>query len=235
MNTKRTIPRKTRFFGVCLAAVMAWAALASISIANAQTAPANLSPDLQQIVKLTQAHMSDDVISGYIKQSGKSYSLSADDMLSLNSQGGSQAVSSVLMQTKTVAPAAAAPSAPAPTPPAYTPAPAPIPAPAYAPVPVSAPPSGFMDNFATDAGLNPSVWMMQTPLLQSLAQWNSSAGLLPALSFGPTGMQMSGVNGPNQFAGIQSVGSFSPPFTLTATVSGLEERGIPFEVLCLSR
>ena len=47
-------------------------------------------------------------------------------------------------------------------------------------------------------------------------------------------MQMSGVNGPGQFAGIQSVGSYSPPFTLTATVSGMEERGIPFEVYLVS-
>ena len=46
-------------------------------------------------------------------------------------------------------------------------APPQAPAPAYTPAPAPAPPPGLVDNFATDAGLNPSVWMTQTPLLQS--------------------------------------------------------------------
>jgi len=244
MNAKKIIACKNRSLGVCLAAVMVWAALTPIAISNAQTVPGNLSSDLQQIVKLAQAHMSDDVILGYIKQSGKTYYLSADDMLSLNSRGVSQAVISALMQTSSAAPAASAiPSAPNAAPsPAATPAPAPACAPAPAPFPapvsvsplIAAPPPGLADNFATDAGLNPSVWMMQTPLLQSLAQWNSSASVPPIVSFGPAGMQMSGVSGPGQFAGIQSVGSYSPPFTMTATASGLAERGIPFEVYLVS-
>ncbi|MGD0412461.1 MAG: DUF6600 domain-containing protein [Verrucomicrobiota bacterium] len=226
----------TRVIGALAALVMAWAVLTAGPASNAQTTAANLSPDLQQIVKLAQAHMSDDVILGFIKGSGKSYALSADDMLYLNSQGVSQAVISALMQTQSAAPAASAPaSAPPPAPPpAAAPAPAPIPAPAYAPAPVPAPPPGLADNFATDAGLNPSVWMTQTPLLQSLAQWNGSASVPPLLSFGPAGMQMSGVSGPGQFAGIQSIGSYAPPFTFTATVSGMEERGIPFEVYLVS-
>ena len=230
----------SRVFGALVAVVMAWFVLAAGPAGNAQTTAANLSPDLQEIVKLAQAHMSDDVILGFIKSSGKSYTLSADDMLYLNSQGVSQPVITALMQTKSAAPAASAPAstpapAPAPAPPAAPmPAPAPLPAPAYAPAPIAAPPPGLVDNFATDAGLNPSVWMMQTPLVQSLAQWNGSASLPPMLSFGPVGMQMAGVSGPGQFAGIQSAASYSPPFTLTATVSGMEERGIPFEVYLVS-
>ena len=62
--------------------------------------------------------------------------------------------------------------------------------------PIALPPPGLVDNFSTDAGLNPSFWMVQTPLVQSLAQWNGSASVPPALAFGPAGMQMSGVNGP---------------------------------------
>jgi hypothetical protein len=54
------------------------------------------------------------------------------------------------------------------------------------------------------------------------------------LSFSPAGMQMSGVNGPGQFAGIQSVGAYMAPFTLTATVSGLAAEGIPFNVYLVS-
>ena len=47
-------------------------------------------------------------------------------------------------------------------------------------------------------------------------------------------MQMSGVNGPAQFAGVQSTALYSPPFSLSTTVTGLAERGIPFEVYLIS-
>ena len=196
-------------------------------ISQAQTSAANLSPDLQEIVKFAQAHMTDDVILTYIKNSGKVYRLSGDDMIYLSSQGVSQPVISALLQTAGGAPA----PAPAPGP---GPAPAPIPAPGPAPAPAPAPPPGFLDVFTSDAGLNPSVWFMQTPLVQSLAQWNASAPMPPMLAFGPGGMQMSGVNGPGQFTGIQSIGVYMAPFALTATVSGLAPEGIPFEVYLVS-
>ena len=229
---------KMGVFGACLSALMAWGLLTAGSVSHAQTTPANLSPDVQEIVKLVQAKMSDDVILGYIKNTGKAYNLSGDDMIYLNSQGVSQAVISALLQSKggASAPAPAPASAPVQTP---TPAPAPTytPPPAYAPAPAPAPayaPPGLVDNFFTDASLNPSVWMLQTPLLQSLAQWNGSAALPPLLAFSPAGMQMSGVNGPGQFAGIQSVGAYMAPFTLTASVSGLAAMGIPFDVYLVS-
>jgi hypothetical protein len=238
MKVKWIMNRITRAIGAFVAVVMVWFVLAAGPASNAQTTAANLSPDLQEVVKLAQAHMSDDVILSFIKGSGKSYILSADDMLYLNSQGVSQPVITALMQTKSAALAApAAPAAPAPAPPPAVmpaPAPAPVAAPAYTPAPIPAPPPGLVDNFFTDAGLNRSVWMMQTPLVQSLAQWNASASVPPMVSFGPAGMQMSGVGGPGQFAGIQSVGLYSPPFAITATVSGMEERGIPFEVYLVS-
>src|ERR1035441_2229612 len=90
---------------------------------RAQTAPANLSPDLQEVVKLSQAHMGDDVILNYVRNSGKSYKLSADDLIYLNSQGVSQGVISAL-QTATPA----GPNPPPVTPPPATPA-------SYAPTP----------------------------------------------------------------------------------------------------
>jgi hypothetical protein len=192
---------------------------------NRCQAQANSSQDLQEIVKFAQAHMSDDVILAYIKNSGKVYNLSADDMLYLNSQGVSQAVLNALLQTKSAAPAQTPP--PVTTPPVTT---APVP---YTPPPVSAPP-GLVDFFNTDAGVNPSLWMMQTPLIQSLAQWNGSVSMPTMLAFGPAGMQMSGVNGPGQFTGIQSAGAYLAPFTLTATVSGLAAQGIPFDVYLVS-
>jgi hypothetical protein len=65
-----------------------------------QAPPANLSPGLQEVAKLSQAKMGDDVILAYIKNSGASYTLSADDILYLKDQGVSQNVISALLQTK---------------------------------------------------------------------------------------------------------------------------------------
>ena len=219
--------RNKSILGACLAAVMAWVLLAASPASYAQTTPANMSPDLQEIVKFAQAHMTDDVILAYIKNSGKVYSLSGDDMIYLSSQGVSQAVISALLQTKGSAPATAPPPSPVPTP-------APAPAPEPTPAPAPAPPPGLVDVFSSDASLNPSVWMMQTPLLQSLAQWNGSVSMPPVAAFSPAGMQLSGVNGPGQFTGVQSVASFAAPFSITTTVTGLAPEGIPFEVYLVS-
>ncbi len=87
--------------------------------------PADLSPGLQEVVKLAQAHMGDDVILAYVKNSGASYSLTADDILYLKEQGVSQNVIATLLQSKS----ADAPPSPPPAPPVPTPAPAPSEAP----------------------------------------------------------------------------------------------------------
>src|SRR5271170_1326287 len=129
MKIKRIMEYHTRILRACLAAVMAWTLLTAGTASYAQTTPANLSPDLQEIVKFAQAHMTDDVILAYIKNSGKSYNLSGDDILYLNSQGVSQAVMSALLQSKNGA------AAPAPAP-----APGPAPTPTPAPPPVYTPP-----------------------------------------------------------------------------------------------
>lgn len=211
---------------LCAAITAAWACLVAGAIGHAQTTAANLSPDLQEIVKFSQAHMTDDVILAYIKNSGKSYNVSGDDILYLNSQGVSQPVISALLQTKSAAPAPAAPdSAPAPAvPPPASPPPAPVPVEAPAPAP------GLADYFNAEGGLNPALWTTQGNVLASLAAVTGSPSIMPALVFGPGGMQMSGVNGPGQFTGIQSSMAYAAPFTLTARVTGLAEAAIPFEV-----
>jgi hypothetical protein len=117
---------------------------------NAQTPPPNLSPDLQEVVKLSQAHMGDDVIVNYVRNSGKSYKLSADDLIYLNSQGVSQGVISALQAATSpspnpapVAPAPATPASYAPTPAATGPVPpGPAPAPAMMAPSPAAPPAG---------------------------------------------------------------------------------------------
>ena len=268
------------------ATITRWVALAAIGLACwqagniglAQTPSANLSPDLQEVVKLSQQKMSDDIITSYIKNSGKTYKLGADDIIYLNSQGVSQAVIAALLQNSTsaapapaaspspVAPATgptsapdAASSAPQPPPldgssapvPAPTPAPAPEPAqvssipgtppPSYAPVsspvapaPVSAPlPAGLSDNFFADGALNPYLWQTQSPVLAGLGQAHGQL-VFPALSFTPSGLQLSGIHREGEITGIASAASYAAPFNFNVTVTGLNQEAVPFEVYLVS-
>lgn len=197
-------------------------------------AQANSSPDIQEIVKFAQAHMSDDVVIAYIKNSGKTYNLSADDMLYLNSQGVSQPVITAMLATKSNAPAA--PATPAP-PPAQPAAPVAPPAPAApAPVPAYAPPPAvpLVDTFGADGGLNPGLWTTQSGVLATLAAYEQSPAIMPLVAFTPSGMQLSGLSGPHQFAGVASVATYTAPFSLTATVSGLTPNATPFALYLVS-
>jgi len=229
---------------------------------EAQTAPADLSPDVQEVLTLSRQHMDDSVITNYIASTGKSYKLSANDIIYLNGQGVSQAVISALLATannansQTAAPAtptsgaaaAPAPGASSPTPPpvdesagsSASPPVQPAPPPAIStpspPPQVSVPPmmpAPMLDNFYTDAGLNPSLWQTQTPLLSSLGAMNGSL-VMPTLSFSPSGLQMSGISGHNQFMGIQSAAPYTVPFTFSATVTGMSQDAIPFEIYLVS-
>ena len=81
----------------CIA--IGWMCWSAANFCQAQTPPANpsgVSPDLQEVIKLSQAKMPDDVIKNYISSAGKSYRLSADDIVYLNSQGVSPGVISAL-------------------------------------------------------------------------------------------------------------------------------------------
>jgi hypothetical protein len=91
-----------------------WHAGCPCSAQEAQ-APPNLGPELQEIAKLGQAHMSDEVILSYVQWSGKFYTLRADDIIYLKNQGISQTVINALLETK---PALAAPAIPPTAPPA---------------------------------------------------------------------------------------------------------------------
>jgi len=135
--------RKLKLAIVLAIAIIAWLCFNASS--QAQPIPGNLSPGVQEVVKLTQAHMGDDVILAYVRNSGSSYSLSADDILYLNSQGVSQAVISALLNAKGTPPPAAATAPPMSVPPPSVAQPA-SPAPSVAaPVPapsLASPPAG---------------------------------------------------------------------------------------------
>jgi hypothetical protein len=238
-----------------IGAAIGWACLGTSYICRAQSVPADLSPDVQEVLTLSRQHMDDSVITNYIFSTGKAYKLSADDIIYLNGQGVSQPVISALLQTSSgpgaSTPASAAAPAPAPAPadasaaPATPPpldesSPAPsdtTPPPAMDEAPPSAPPqampSSLVDNFYTEGGLNGALWQVQTPLLASLAAMNG-AMVSPLLSFSPSGMQMSGTGGPGQFMGIQSSMAFNAPFTFSAAVVGMAQDATPFDIYFVS-
>ena len=72
------------------------------------TAPANLSPGLDEIVQLAQAGVGDDVLLAYVENSPKSYKLEVDEILYLHDLGISVEVISALVRH--------APSSPDPAP-----------------------------------------------------------------------------------------------------------------------
>ena len=109
-----------------MVAVMAATGLVlSVATAAAQNSPAasqavnspvpQLAYGVPQVLQLTQAKVNDDTIIAYIKNSGNSYGLNADQIIYLRQQGVSDAVlTAMLTQPK------AAVSAPAPQPAAST-------------------------------------------------------------------------------------------------------------------
>ena len=73
--------RKLKIALVLIMAIIGWLCFKGAGSVHAQTTPANLSPGPREVVKLSQAHMGDDVILSYIKNSGVSCKLSADDTM----------------------------------------------------------------------------------------------------------------------------------------------------------
>ena len=71
MNTKTLTSSTICGLSIWAARITAVVALMAAVACYAQTPPANLSPDLQEIVKFTQAHMSDDAMSATSKMPTK--------------------------------------------------------------------------------------------------------------------------------------------------------------------
>jgi hypothetical protein len=106
---------KTRNLRKMLAIVagvgLAWSA--STALAQDSSAAAGVP----QVIRLSQAQVSENTIIAYVNRSGLSYNLTADQIISLRQQGVSDAViTAMLSQPQTAAPAV----------PAYSPPPAPV-------------------------------------------------------------------------------------------------------------
>jgi hypothetical protein len=97
--------------------------------------------------------------------------------------------------------------------------------------------AALVDNFTSDSSLNANLWTTSSTLLNSLAARSSSppaSFVTPTLSFSSAGMEMSGVNGFLETAGVLSQTSFTAPFTVQVTVKGTEAAGNPFEIFLVS-
>lgn len=89
-------------------------AAASTNVAPAQLPklPADLSPGLADVIKLVESNVGDDVVVGYIKNSGQIYKPTADEIVYLNDLGVSQDIISALMLNGQAGGAPAVASAP---------------------------------------------------------------------------------------------------------------------------
>jgi hypothetical protein len=72
----------------------------NVITANAQSSRENLSAGVDDIVKLSKAHMNDDLILKFATNSGIAFNLTADDLLYLNRQGVSDNVILTLLHKK---------------------------------------------------------------------------------------------------------------------------------------
>jgi hypothetical protein len=126
MKSKELINMRATIKIALACMTIGWVCWIAGNTSNAQTPPSNLSPGLQEVLKLTKAQMGDDVIVGYINSSGATFHLTADDLVYLKDQGVSQPVIAALLQAKAAVPA------PQPAP-AVVANPAPVPTPQYAP------------------------------------------------------------------------------------------------------
>lgn len=104
---------------------------------RAQTPLPTMPPAVNEVVKLAQAKMNDDVILAYIKSANVSCSLTADQILYLSGQGVSQNVISALMQNKPAGDVMTTPAPvnPTPTAPVINPSPVSVPFPNLVPQP----------------------------------------------------------------------------------------------------
>jgi hypothetical protein len=119
--------------GACAALAQDSSALNTAPPAVAGTPVPQLAYGVPQILQLEQAKVSDDTIIAYIKNSGNSYGLNADQIIYLRQQGLSDAVITTMLNQPKPGVAAYTPATPAPPPVAPTAPAAPVPAPTAAP------------------------------------------------------------------------------------------------------
>jgi hypothetical protein len=153
---------KSNWFRKLLTSIVFVAAILSINVLSAQSLPSGI----EDVIKMKQAGLSDDVILAQIRNSGTTYNLTVDQIISLKQSGVSEPVIKALMSPGSSPEAPSAPTTPAPMtaspPPAAPPVmPAPAPAPTAVAAPPPAAPTPTMDAF--QAQLSPYGSWIQVP------------------------------------------------------------------------
>ena len=130
------------------------AATNTIAPVAAPTAPVTppLAYGVSQILQLAQAKVSDDTIIAFVKNSGNSYGLSADQIIYLQKQGLSSAVITAMLNQPRTGALASTPAPATPTPATDAPAPA---------APASAVPD-YTQSATSNATVAPTVTYVQT-------------------------------------------------------------------------
>jgi len=130
------------------------AATNTIAPVAAPTAPVTppLAYGVSQILQLAQAKVSDDTIIAFVKNSGNSYGLSADQIIYLQKQGLSSAVITAMLNQPRTGALASTPAPATPTPATDAPAPA---------APASAVPD-YTQSATSTATVAPTVTYVQT-------------------------------------------------------------------------
>jgi len=94
------------------------------------------------------------------------------------------------------------------------------------------------DNFKQDSSLNTNKWTISSAFLENLASASSSPAatyVTPSLAFSrKSGMQMSGPTEDYETTGVQSLSTFTAPFTVVANVTSTEGTADPFEIFLAS-
>lgn len=92
----------------------------------------------------------------------------------------------------------------------------------------------LVDNFTRDSRLNTNLWTPNSTFLDALAGASSSppaSFVSPELTFGHrSGMRMAGPTEDYQTTGVQSLATFTPPFTVLAYVTGDHGTADLFEI-----
>jgi len=88
----------------------------------------------------------------------------------------------------------------------------------------------FSDNFTQDSTLNANLWQVNgsVGVLFAMDNCGSCANVTLAPTFSAAGMEIAQITGSAEIGTIQTVASFTPPFTVTATVEGTVSNGHPF-------
>jgi hypothetical protein len=96
----------------------------------------------------------------------------------------------------------------------------------------------LVDHFNRDSSLNTKLWTSSSSFLDALAAASSSppaSFVAPQLSFSRrSGMQMTGPTQDYQTTGVQSLSTFTPPFTVLAYITDTQGTADIFEIFLAS-